>query len=872
MSSSFNTIRKHTSDPNALRIKQLAQELAKQRSDNTSADLESEDIRSQGRMDHSTIKINDERLKFLTTIPVTNNNDFYEMPNEPDGDKLKLWLMMDHLGRRIQDASGFLHHGILLGHPTMHRSPLDMGFMQTSAAPAFPAMSFNTALDSVGNPTGEHIQVVNHPDLQFSQFSNGFSIAFRFNAVDFSFDTTSGSFNRRFASKQDDPDNHWVVVFDVTGDIDFQVTDNGTLYKRDFDNLQLNTWYQTVMTYDPNAGATSADRIKIYVDGIEGSSASGVTLIPPPQQIRNLYIGARTASTAFFRGFIQDFRIYMDKVLTQQEVTNLNTNELSISDIPKGRVFVINYSLINLFTVLRTHRYAIGKVVANRRHKYNVIKLLTTNRTHKFFVLSPVALTKTHKFNMVTPVALTRTHIYGLGGAITATRTHRFDMGGSLTTTKTHKFNMLAQVNATRIHKFDILTTTAKTEVIRFNKSTSLSTPVAQEITFSNTPQAIIVWSNGSTSSDNSFDNNYHVYYGFSDGTRHACISAIARDNLTTSDTFSGHKSNRVISMMNTTIGTVSAEATVSFSTNKATFSWTTNDSRAVPIFVMAIYGVTDACVQTYQFGTTSTGNQAYNLPSGHTSTVGKFIHTISNNNEPIANPWNTAFGNAINIGAATSSSSRWTVTNVSRDAQGASDTNRGYKTDEIMTLIDDDATTTIETEADFVSFGTGTFTLNFSNAPIATTRGFSALVIDDPNIALGTITEPGSTGNQVINTAANVDTVKGVMFYGTHQTSAGISPSGFRSCISIGASSGSASTEQGVITSTEAEGADPTVSIRVQRNNKVIKSVTEAATASSSTTTSEADVDSFGTDQFTLNWSSRNSTRTTLYWAIGKT
>ena len=866
MSSSFNTIRKHTSDPNALRIKQLAQELAKQRSDNTSADLESEDIRSQGRMDHSTIKINDERLKFLTTIPV--NHDLYEMPFEPDGDKLKLWLMMDHLGRRIQDASGFQHNGILLGHPTMHRSPLDMGFMQTSASPAFPAMSFNTALDSVGNPTGEHIQVVNHPDLQFSQFSNGFSVAFRFNCVDFSFDTTSGSFNRRFASKQDDPDNHWVVIFDVTGDIDFQVTDNGVLYKRDFDNLQLNTWYQTVMTYDPSAGSTSADRIKIYVDGIEGSSASGVTLIPPPPQIRNLYIGARTASTAFFRGFIQDFRIYMDKVLTQQEVTNLNNNELSISDIPKGKVFVINYALINEFTVLRTHSYAIGKVVVQTRHKYNIIGTITRTKTHKYNIRKLVLRTRTHKFNILQKVTQTKTHKYGMGGTLTAFRTHRYAMGGVLTQTKTHKFNMLQAVTATKTHKFNLVQTTAKTEVVRFTKSTSLSTPVAQEITFQDTPQAIVVWSDGSTSADNAFTDNYHVYYGFSDGTRHACISGLSRDNLATSDTFSGHKNNKVIAMMNNTVGVVSAEADVSFSTNKATFNWTTNDNRAVPIYCMAIYGVDDACVQTYEYGSTTTGNKVYNLPAGHTSTVGKFIHTITMNGTPLLG-WNTAYGNAVAIGAATSSTARWAVSNMAQDAATVANTARSHVADKVIHCFDDDAVA-IDASADFISFGTGTFTINVTTAPPATNRGFSVLVIDDPNIAVGSITQPSSTGTQVINTATNVDDVQGAMFFGNQQSTSGTSGT---AAITIGGASGTAATEQGLTLARDNDGADPTVSVRQHRNNMVIKSVSATATASSSTTSSQADVNAFGTDQFTLSWANADGVgRVTYYWVIGDT
>ena len=82
--------------------------------------------------------------------------------------------MLDHLGTSIRDISGFQHHGKLFGHPTLHRAPLNLGYLQTSASFGFPAMSFNTALDIVGNPTGEYIKVLDHPDLRFSTFADGF--------------------------------------------------------------------------------------------------------------------------------------------------------------------------------------------------------------------------------------------------------------------------------------------------------------------------------------------------------------------------------------------------------------------------------------------------------------------------------------------------------------------------------------------------------------------------------------------------------------------------------------------------------------------------------------------------------------------------
>ena len=342
MSSGFNTARKHSSDPHALRFKELAAELAKSKNSANAKDLQSDDIRSQGRMDHSTIKLNDERLKFVFPIDASYDNIF-EFCTEPDFNFLKLWFMLDHLGTKIRDMSGFQHDGILFGHPTLQRAPLNLGYLQTSASFGFPAMTFNTALDVVGLPTGEMIKVLDHADLRFSTFATGFSVCFRFSVVDYAQEVSAdGTFNRRIASKLDDATNYWTIVIDGTGVFVASITHNGVTYQIKASGLSASpAWYQVMMTYDPNAGATAADRIKIYVGGTNIASSASIVLIAPPTIEKDLYIGARYAHNGFFRGFIQDFRMYMGKVLTQTEVTNLNNNEITIDNITKGDVFVI---------------------------------------------------------------------------------------------------------------------------------------------------------------------------------------------------------------------------------------------------------------------------------------------------------------------------------------------------------------------------------------------------------------------------------------------------------------------------------------------------------------------------------------------------
>src|SRR5215210_3769021 len=207
MSSGFNVIRRHARDAHAIRIKELTQEIARQRSQTSASQLETDDVRSMGRMDNSTIKLNDERLKFVTLIDAANTDHYFEMITEPDLDKMKVWFMLDHLGSRIRDMSCFGNDAIVSGHPTLRRVPLDLGFHQTSARSGTPAMLFNSGTDVVSQTNGEYIWIPDNPSIQFTNpaHSAGFSICFRFNCLNFlNHDPVGGgSATRRFAAKTD---------------------------------------------------------------------------------------------------------------------------------------------------------------------------------------------------------------------------------------------------------------------------------------------------------------------------------------------------------------------------------------------------------------------------------------------------------------------------------------------------------------------------------------------------------------------------------------------------------------------------------------------------------------------------------------------
>ena len=854
-SSSFNVIRKHSLHSTSIRIKELTQALAKQRSDLANSQLETEDIRSHGRMDHSTIKLNDERLKFITTLSASNFDFFYEFPTEPDHDKLKVWFMLDHLGARMRDMSGFGNDAYISGHPTLRRVGLDIGFQQTALGgglAATVAMIFNSGTDVVSQRNGEYIWIPDNISIQFKLFPVGFSITFRFNALDFNNHSSVefGTFIRRFAAKTDDALNGWNLVLFPTnlagtqGGIEMNILHDGVTYKRRSSVVfTAGLWYQIVITYDPNL--TADLRIKIYVAGTELSSPGITTVVLPTHP--HLRIGARDSETGFFYGYIQDFRLYMDKVLNQTEITNINTNEMTIDNITKGHLFVVQYALVGILSRSRTHKFNMsGRIKRTRFHLFNILQRITETSTHKYFVLDSITRVRTQKYNILQK--------------ITRTRTHKFSLGGHLTVAKNHKYNITQKITRTRTHKFNI--GGLQTQYQRFQKSTTAGSNIVQEITYNSTPQALIVWSEGSTN-NNAFAASMHLYYGFSDGTNHACVSGIARDGVSTSDTFSGHKSDKVISMMDATLGTVASEATVTFGASKATFNWTTNDNRAVYIHTMALYGLNKVEVKTFTAGTTTNGNQTYNFNDA-LLTPG-LIHTITRS-DPIN--WDTASGQAIAIGAGTGSSKQFSVVNVCRDNIASADDYTAYDTTKVILGYDDDSGSQ-EMAASIVSFGAGNVVLNWTDSPPTSTKAFSVLAIDSPNTDVGIITQPNNvTGNQTTNTAATVNSVKGLMIYTNGQTSGTVANT---ARITIGGGSGSGATDQGLIATGENDASDPADSARQNKTGSVTKTFTVTATSTASTTETEAAIQSLGTDQFTLNWTTIDaSTRKFHYMVFG--
>lgn len=340
MSTAIQRIRQFTSKDLQLKIKLLFDKFVEQTL-KSNPELDVSDLRSIGKMSRHIVKVDSDRLSFAITIP--KDRQYYLPLEGPGYDPLKIWFLFDHLGTTVRDISGHEHHGILLGHPTMERAPINMGYLQTSASFGFPAVAFNTGRDSVSATEGEAVRIPDHPDIRINNKNNGFTFTFNFNCIDASQHVGPGfNFNRRFIAKTDDATHNVTVAFGASqNDLEFHVVDDGVLYRRELSSLNTNFWYQIAMTYDPNAGPTEVDRIKMYRSGVELSASTVTSLIPASVPNVDMYIGSRDQGLAWFRGYIQDLRMY-DFVLNSGQINNLVTNCVTILPIAKGAVANVN--------------------------------------------------------------------------------------------------------------------------------------------------------------------------------------------------------------------------------------------------------------------------------------------------------------------------------------------------------------------------------------------------------------------------------------------------------------------------------------------------------------------------------------------------
>lgn len=324
--------RKGHTNKTARTVKELANKQAKIYSQNV--EIEDESLLDQGRATKGRC-ILDARLiytKKITTIPT-----FY-VPIEPDADLLKFWVKANHVGFNLRDLSGFDNLTTINGNQhwcLVDSGGLDVGYQGNyNGVPSSPCWK----LDGINDTA----HVSDETRLQIKDTTIGLSLTAWVKVSDFS---QHRSTNRRIMAKKDDADNAYCLFVTSTNKAVFAVKFNNTEYKVETPaTLVTGTWYFIAATFD-----SATPTAKIYLNGTVSTTSFGGTMIYPPFNTNlNLFTngneGYLDGDFGAFSGYCRDLRIWQEKVLTQQEITNFNTNRNTISNIPLGGVMIAGFT------------------------------------------------------------------------------------------------------------------------------------------------------------------------------------------------------------------------------------------------------------------------------------------------------------------------------------------------------------------------------------------------------------------------------------------------------------------------------------------------------------------------------------------------
>src|SRR5574341_1114652 len=383
-----------------------------------------------------------------------------------------------------------------------------------------------------------------------------------------------------------------------------------------------------------------------------------------------------------------------------------------------------------------------------------------------------------------------------------------------------------------------------------FTKSTG-GAPASQSITgVGFQPEAVIFFWTRQTSAGTLA--GIHSGYGFATGSSNERAIAIASDdNANTSVTGMRQSQTKCIIILSAGTPTLGAEAELtSFDSDGFTINWTTNEAEADIIHYIAIGGteLTNSLASSFT-ATAGAGSQSV-------TGVGfqpDFIMFLSIDSTTMDS--NLAIGKA-NIGFAKSSTARGAVGVLLEDAQGTSDTYVRQRNDRAITELAD-TNGGEDMLSDFTSFDTDGFTINNSAADATTVH---YLALKGGRYMVGSFGK--STGGAPVS-----QSVTGVGFKPTGliltskdlATNTGAVAEGR---ISFGASDG---TTEGA---TWFHDKDNLATVDANQRTSTDKI---AVHASQTTLNAEADLTSFDSDGFTLNWTTNNAVaEEIIYVAFG--
>ena len=278
----------------------------------------------------------------------------------------------------------------------------------------------------------------------------------------------------------------------------------------------------------------------------------------------------------------------------------------------------------------------------------------------------------------------------------------------------------------------------------------------------------------------------------------------------------------------------------VSLDSDGFTINWASASSMIVSYLALGGDGLTNVKTGAASAKTT-TGNQSYTgigfQPTALIVFAGKFS----------TSPLDQSTNGSGLFGFATSSSARGMVAWRNQTGSNPQVAKHRQSTQRIL------STTTTFTEADFVSFDSDGFTLNYTTAG-GSADVFYYLALRGPQVKVSSFNQATTTGNQSVTGAGF--TPKAAIMMSANDVSANNDAAQANARVSFGWATGTSARSS--FWMGETDNVSPTVAYRNLDSAKLIKMMTESA---SPTVNAAADHVSFDSDGQTINWTTTGST-----------
>lgn len=360
-------------------------------------------------------------------------------------------------------------------------------------------------------------------------------------------------------------------------------------------------------------------------------------------------------------------------------------------------------------------------------------------------------------------------------------------------------------------------------------------------------PKALFVWMGLNTATGAAEDAQFSLGYAGSSTTERVA-GYNSDDNLTVADLVMNIEADKIASLYTrgSTTQNVSAILT-SLDATGFTLDWTTLTTTSPLYNYLAIGGSDITNVKSGSFAAaTSTGDQAVTGVGFQPDVV--IFQMVARTTDGVSNA-----NYAYSFGCATGSGEEWSYSMAGVNGSGTMSNAQYFSNTKCIVAVQASSPTTTEALADFVSFDSDGFTINWSDAPASAWK-INYLCLKGGQWFAGSETQKTSTGTKA--TTGVGFTPQGIIFGGQCGTAVDSSASHNRQTFGV-----TTGTSNNVCLWTgDRTGVAVSIVNSIHSATKCIVHATEQ-TSVSPTTQAEAALSSFDGDGFTLDWTTADAT-----------